>query len=926
MPSHPTRFLIGTLLGASTLCAMIPPDREMIEQYRKAGTLQRQIEFAKALGTHRGNPDLLKRAQYKLKKSAMAKGLMEQGILAEPPPAWKDMPTKGNVKVLTILIDFNDYPHVDALNSRAQVEDRIFGDGDDQVPLPYESFREFYLRSSYNQLNFTGSVLGWFRPGYDRSAMAETTAGREQLIKEALTYFDTQNGGHDFSQYDNNGDGKVDFFSVIWSGPHGDWSTFWWGYQTSFTDSGFNLDGKTFGKYSWQWESRNRHAGAPDTWDGPFSPKTLIHEQGHGLGLPDYYDYDDSVGPRGGIGGLDMMDWVGDHNCFSKWLLDWITPEVVDTATFTGTKTLRDQATNKDALILMPSASGNPFGEFFMVQNRQQTGNDVARPIAGDGLLVWHVDSRLDSNNFDYQFDNSFTEHKLLRLMEADGLEQIETDAADADEGDFYAAGKEIGTTTTPNTSRYDGTWTNFGIRNLSASGATMNLDVYAVPADTTAPEGQPSKPSGVVDVDAVTFSWTQGTAVDPDGQIVGYYLQVGSTPGGSDVFDGKVGNVLAKTVEDLGLWDGRPIYARVKALNTAGLGSAWSEASDGSTVILPVFANCADVDNCDLTFKVVGEWGQATDYYMQGATSAYGHCIDNEQTTLQTRVTGPGTATFWWKASTEKDFDFYSVMVDGVVKNRISGDVDWNEQTIAIPAGSHVISWRWAKDSNTTGTLDRVWLDGVRYVQDLMITQQPANLTVNVNTNATFSVTVSGGVAPYHYQWYKGSAAISGATGASYTFVATAADDGKAFHVVVTDSAATPATVTSLDAILTVNGGMHEYTETEPNNTRAQANAIPKAGFVTGRVGDRRDVDVFKVVLKKNQRLNAAMTSLLGSKFRTLRLDCVDERGHIVAYGHGLNPKKLHVKARRNNEVFYVRVYYGWMHENGNYRLELNF
>jgi len=51
----------------------------------------------------------------------------------------------------------------------------------------------------------------------------------------------------------------------------------------------------------------------------------VIHETGHALGLPDYYDYDDKVGPRGGVGGLDMMDnnW-GDHNPFSKWLLGWL--------------------------------------------------------------------------------------------------------------------------------------------------------------------------------------------------------------------------------------------------------------------------------------------------------------------------------------------------------------------------------------------------------------------------------------------------------------------------------------------------------------------------------------------------------------------------------------------------------------------------
>jgi len=51
---------------------------------------------------------------------------------------------------------------------------------------------------------------------------------------------------------------------------------------------------------------------------------------GHVLGLPDYYDYNTTIGPQGGVGGFDMMDgnWL-DHNTFSKYMLDWTTPIVI---------------------------------------------------------------------------------------------------------------------------------------------------------------------------------------------------------------------------------------------------------------------------------------------------------------------------------------------------------------------------------------------------------------------------------------------------------------------------------------------------------------------------------------------------------------------------------------------------------------------
>ena len=44
----------------------------------------------------------------------------------------------------------------------------------------------------------------------------------------------------------------------------------------------------------------------------------------------DYYDYEEGLRPDGGLGGADMMDYtVGDHNSFTKIILDWTTPLVV---------------------------------------------------------------------------------------------------------------------------------------------------------------------------------------------------------------------------------------------------------------------------------------------------------------------------------------------------------------------------------------------------------------------------------------------------------------------------------------------------------------------------------------------------------------------------------------------------------------------
>lgn len=95
----------------------------------------------------------------------------------------------------------------------------------------------------------------------------------------------------------------------------------------------------------------------------------------------------------------------------------------------------------------------------------------------------------------------------------------------------------------------------------------------------------------------------------------------------------------------------------------------------------------------------------------------------------------------------------------------------------------------------------------GIRYAlsQPPAIVQAPANQTVNLGAAATFSVVASGS-GTLQYQWQRGTTAISGATGASYTLAsASAADDGATFRCVVTSAYGT-ATSASATLKITAN------------------------------------------------------------------------------------------------------------------------
>ena len=463
--------------GLAPVLANEPPTKEQLARYRADGTLAARIAQAKALGNHKIPQRLQARMTSKLRALALKNGRTPKGgasagdaSLLAPPPAWEGMPTTGTVKVLALLISFADYPGV---TPPSTIASRLFGEG--AGGPPYDSLRNFYRRSSYDQLTIEGNVLGWYQTPYTRSMVPETDNGRQNLIKEALNYYEAQ--GHDFSQYDNDGDGTIDYFCVFWTGPHGEWASFWWGYYTWFYDSTYRLDGKRLTNYSWQWELY-------DYPNGVFTPSVIIHETGHALGVPDYYDYDDDIGPRGGVGGLDIMDSSGDHNCFTKFMLDWIDPQVV--AWGAQTVSLRASGLYPDAVLFMPgAAAGEIFDEYFMVQNRQRVGNDTNLFTASDGLLIWHVDARLNTYDTDFLYDNSFTAHKLLRLMEADGLEEIETRAAWADAGDYYKTGSFISPESSPNTDSYDGLTTNMTLSSITGTtspmGATITFDAAAI-------------------------------------------------------------------------------------------------------------------------------------------------------------------------------------------------------------------------------------------------------------------------------------------------------------------------------------------------------------------------------------------------------------------------------------------------------------
>ena len=152
-----------------------------------------------------------------------------------------------------------------------------------------------------------------------------------------------------------------------------------------------------------------------------------------------------------------------------------------------------------------------------------------------------------------------------------------------------------------------------------------------------------------------------------------------------------------------------------------------WSYRKYGST---PHGSDCGWVDqvawmplgaalgNTALAFDTDGDaaWFVQTEVSHSGGSAARSGAIgDDGETHLTTTVPGPGTLSFWWKVSSERNYNRLSVSVDDRVKAFISGEQGWVRQTLTITEDdSHTIAWTYGKDGSASGGSDCGWVDDV--------------------------------------------------------------------------------------------------------------------------------------------------------------------------------------------------------------------
>ena len=212
-------------------------------------------------------------------------------------------------------------------------------------------------------------------------------------------------------------------------------------------------------------------------------------------------------------------------------------------------------------------------------------------------------------------------------------------------------------------------------------------------------------------------FAWQ----IQATGNPSSWALTGGALPPGVTV--NPTTGVLSGTPTALGAYD-----PQISATNAAGTTTTYPTLYIYPDISLPV---ALDYNGFTWTAGGTNPWFGDTSLSHDGTDAAHSGPVKHGLNSwLQTTVSGPGSLSFWWKASTELNGDPVTFYLDGVVQQSISGEVDWNQRNYPITAGTHTLRWEYARDGSGNGGQNMGWLDQVSWITPGPTITSP--LTVN--------------------------------------------------------------------------------------------------------------------------------------------------------------------------------------------------
>ena len=119
--------------------------------------------------------------------------------------------------------------------------------------------------------------------------------------------------------------------------------------------------------------------------------------------------------------------------------------------------------------------------------------------------------------------------------------------------------------------------------------------------------------------------------------------------------------------------------------------------------------------------------WEVVTQNPYEGVYCAKSSSIDNGEVStlfIMIDVAQDAEISFYYKVSSEHNYDKLFFKVDGVEKDNWSGDVSWTRASYTLPRGAHELRWEYSKDVSVSSGLDCAWIDNVSFPATAVITE----------------------------------------------------------------------------------------------------------------------------------------------------------------------------------------------------------
>ena len=175
----------------------------------------------------------------------------------------------------------------------------------------------------------------------------------------------------------------------------------------------------------------------------------------------------------------------------------------------------------------------------------------------------------------------------------------------------------------------------------------------------------------------------------------------------------------------------------------TIGASATWTGSSTPTTLSISVrvgvpygdsFENGqfgSDWQQGTLPWEIVS--GDAVDgNYSARSSSSITHSQTSELT-INIYATNTDTVSFYYRVSSENNYDKFHFYIDNVQMMEASGTVDWTLVSYSVTAGDHTLKFTYQKDGSVSNGSDCAWIDDVRLPRPLP--QYTVNVTASHGT-----------------------------------------------------------------------------------------------------------------------------------------------------------------------------------------------